>query len=152
MVKHKHINSDITTKENEMFKKLALLFGAVFLLVGILGFIPAVSPLHSDGMRYLLGLFMVGGVHNFIHILSGAAAIIGGLYSEKYARLYFQLFGIVYGAVTIIGFIQKTTVLGIFDVNRADNFLHLGLAVVILGIGFGLKATTTRSTAARRTA
>jgi hypothetical protein len=133
-----------------MIKKLSLLFGVVFVLVGILGFIPALSPLHSDGMRYLLGLFMVGGVHNAIHLLSGVAALAGGLSTEKYAQLYFRVFGSVYGLVTIVGFIQKTTVLGIFHVNTADNFLHLGLAIAILGIGFGLQvggSTPTRRTA-----
>jgi hypothetical protein len=123
-----------------MFKKLAILFGAVFLLVGILGFVPALSPEHSDGMRYLLGLFMVGGIHNAIHLLSGVAALAGAFTSEKAAKLYFQVFGAVYAVVTIVGFIQKTTVLGIIDVNKADNFLHLVLAIAIGGIGFGLKA------------
>ena len=108
-----------------MYRKLATLFGAVFVVVGILGFVPALAPMHSDGMRYLLGLFMVGGVHNIIHLLSGIAALAGASKSERYARLYFQVFGSVYALVTIIGFIQKTTVLGIFDVNTADNFLHL---------------------------
>lgn len=125
-----------------MFKKLATLFGIVFVVVGILGFIPALSPMHGGGMRYLLGLFMVGGVHNIIHLLSGIAALVAAGISEKYAQLYFRIFGVVYALVTITGFIQKTTVLGIIDVNTADNFLHLGLAVVILAIGFGLKDRT----------
>jgi hypothetical protein len=125
-----------------MIKNLAFLFGAVFLLVGVLGFIPALAPMHSDGMRYLLGLFMVGTVHNIIHLLSGAAAILAGLKSEKYAQLYFRVFGSVYALVTVIGFIQKTTVLHIFMVNKADNFLHLVLAVIILAIGVGVKVGT----------
>lgn len=125
-----------------MFKKLATLFGIVFLLVGILGFVPGLSPMHSNGMRYLLGLFMVGGIHNVIHLLSGAAALLGAAKSEKYAKLYFQIFGSVYLLVTVIGFIQRTTVLGLFDVNTADNFLHLVLGLVIAGIGFGLKEST----------
>lgn len=119
-----------------MFKKLALLFGVVFVLVGILGFIPALSPIKSDGMRYLLGLFMVGGIHNAIHLLSGVAALAASVKSEKASLLYFKVFGAVYALVTIVGFIQKTTVLGIFDVNLADNFLHLALALAIGGIGF----------------
>lgn len=122
-----------------MIKKLAIMFGAVFILVGILGFIPALAPMHGDGMRYLLGLFMVGGVHNIIHLLSGVLAVAGGLTTEKYAQLYFRGFGIVYALVTVIGFIQKTTVLGIFHINTADNFLHLVLAAVILAIGFLVK-------------
>jgi hypothetical protein len=131
-----------------MFKKLAILVGAVFLIVGILGFVPALSPRHADGMRYLLGLFMVGGIHNAIHLLSGIAAFgLAGM-GEKYAKLYFQVFGSVYALVTLIGFIQKTTVLGIFDVNTADNFLHLVLAVAILGIGFGMGSMSGKMTKA----
>lgn len=117
-----------------MIKKLALVIGAVFLLVGILGFIPAATPNHK-----LLGLFMVGGIHNIIHLLSGVLAIAGAMMSEKYAQLYFRVFGSVYALVTVIGFVQKDSVLGIFPVNTADNFLHLFLAVVILAIGFGVK-------------
>jgi hypothetical protein len=120
-----------------MIKNLAILFGAVFLLVGILGFIPAATPHHK-----LLGLFMVGGVHNAIHLLSGVLAIAGAMASEKYAQLYFRAFGTVYLLVTIIGFVQKNTVLGIFAVNTADNFLHLVLAVAILGVGFGVKLSS----------
>lgn len=123
-----------------MFKKLAILFGVVFVLVGILGFVPALAPRGTDGMRYLLGLFMVGTVHNLIHLLSGVAALIAGFTSEKYAKYYFQIFGIVYGLVTVIGFIQQTTVLGLFPIDLADNFLHLALSAVILFVGFGLKS------------
>lgn len=122
-----------------MLKKLALIVGAVFVLIGVLGFIPALSPEHSDGMHYLLGLFMVGGVHNVVHLLSGIVALWAGMTSEKAARLYFLIFGSIYALVTIIGFIQGDTVLGLFHVNQADNFLHLALAVVILGIGLGAK-------------
>lgn len=127
-----------------MIKTLALVFGAVFLLVGILGFIPAATPDHK-----LLGLFMVGGIHNVIHILSGALAIAGAMTSEKYAQLYFRVFGSVYALVTVVGFVQKDTVLGIFAVNTADNFLHLVLAVAILAVGFGVRLGTTGSGPAR---
>jgi hypothetical protein len=122
-----------------MIKNLAILFGVVFLLVGLLGFVPAASPQHSDGMHYLLGLFMVGGIHNVIHLASGAAALAAGYTSVKNSQLWFRVFGAVYAVVTIVGFVQKDTVLGLIDVNTADNFLHLVLAVAILAIGFGFK-------------
>ncbi len=51
-----------------------MLFGAVFVLIGVLGFVPAFTPQDSNGMPLLLGLFMVGVVHNIIHLLSGVAA------------------------------------------------------------------------------
>lgn len=128
-----------------MFKKLAILFGVAFVLVGVSRFVPASAPQHSDGILYLLGLFMVGTIHNVIHLLSGIAALITGFTSEKYAKSYFQIFGIVYGLVTVVGFIQQTTRLGIFPINMTDNFLHLVLSVVILTIGFDLKESRAKA-------
>jgi hypothetical protein len=122
-----------------MIKKAAYLFGIIFVLVGVLGFVPALAPKDSMGMPLLLGLFMVGVVHNLIHLVSGLAALAGASKGEKYAQLYFRVFGVVYAVVTVIGFIQKDTVLGLIHVNAADNFLHLFLAAAILGIGYGLK-------------
>src|SRR5438132_3618228 len=47
-----------------MIKTAALLFGIVFLLIGILGFVPAVTP--DNGM--LLGIFHVNTAHNIVHL------------------------------------------------------------------------------------
>ncbi len=117
-----------------MIQKLAWVFGVVFLVVGVLGFVPAVT---SDGL--LLGLFMVDGLHNVIHLLSGLVAIGAAWGSGSYARLYFKVFGVVYGLVAVIGFFQGDTVLGLFMVNMADNVLHLVIAAAALWIGFGMK-------------
>jgi hypothetical protein len=125
-----------------MLRKAAYLFAVVFILVGILGFIPAVRTHNNTDMPLLLGLFMVGGIHNVIHLASGLGALLGTK-TERYARLYFRIFGVVYAAVTVIGFIQKTTVLGIIDVNMADNFLHLAIALATLGLGFGVMSKAT---------
>ncbi len=108
--------------------------GAVFVLVGVLGFVPAATP---DGK--LLGLFDVSPLHNLIHLLSGVAAFVLAMMGEKNTRLYFQVFGVVYALITVIGFIQGSTVLGLIGVNMADNLLHLLLAVVLLYAGFAMK-------------
>lgn len=122
-----------------MLRKSAMVLGAVLLLVGILGFIPALAPENSDGMPVLLGLFMVGALHNVIHLATGVAGLLGSK-TEKYASLYFKVFGVVYAVVTIVGFIQKDTVLGLIHVNLADNLLHLAIAAFSLYMGFGVKA------------
>jgi hypothetical protein len=122
-----------------MIKTLSIAVGAVFLLVGIAGLIPALSPLQDDGHRAVLGIFQTDGLHNIIHLLSGAAGVLAGLASAKASRLYFQIFGAVYALVTVVGFVQGDTVLGLIHVNAADNFLHLALAVLLLGIGFGVR-------------
>ncbi len=114
-------------------QKWSKVFGIVFLLVGILGFVPGIT---SDG--HLLGIFEVDTIHNIIHLLSGIIALaVAG--SEKGARGYFKIFGIVYAIVAVVGILQGTTVLGIIAVNTADNILHVVLAIVILAIGFGGK-------------
>ena len=119
-----------------MVKKAALLFGVVFLVIGVLGFVSIFTPQDSNGMPLLLGVFMVGAIHNIIHIASGIAALIGSR-SERYATTYFKVFGIVYALVTVVGFVQTDTVLGLISVNLADNFLHLAIAAVSLYLGFG---------------
>jgi hypothetical protein len=115
-----------------MTKTLALLFGAVFVLVGILGFIPAVAP-----DEHLLGIFHVNAAHNVVHLLTGIVAIMCGLASEHAAILFFRIFGIVYGLVAVLGLIGgDRPILGMISNNMADVWLHIGIAAVSLLIGF----------------
>ncbi len=117
-------------------KAIAYVFGVFFLLVGILGFVPGLT---TDGS--LFGIFDVSFMHNVIHILTGVLALVVVMISEKATKVYFQVFGVVYALVTVIGFIQGTTVLGLFGVNMADNLLHLATAAVALYAGFGVKTS-----------
>ena len=115
-----------------LVQKAATVFGAVFVVVGILGFVPAFTP---DG--HLLGIFEVNGVHNIIHLVSGVAALALSR-THKNARLYFQVFGIVYGLVTLLGvFYGDNDLLGIVAHNVADIFLHLIITTAALYFGFG---------------
>ena len=120
-----------------LVQKAATTFGIVFILVGILGFIPAFTP---DG--HLLGIFAVNGVHNAIHLLSGIAALALSR-THKNARLYFQVFGVVYGLVTLLGlFYGDSAILGIVAHNVADIFLHLIITAAALYFGFATKRET----------
>lgn len=117
---------------SSLVQKAATVFGAVFILVGILGFIPAFTP---NG--HLLGIFEVNGVHNFIHLLSGVAALLAST-SHKNSRLYFQVFGVIYGLVTLLGiFYGDNDLLGVVGHNVADIFLHLIITAAALYFGFG---------------
>src|SRR5688572_16032963 len=105
-------------------KIAALAFAAVFLLVGILGFVPAAAP-----SEMLLGIFHVNAAHNVVHLLSGAVALICGLTSSHASRLYFRIFGIVYGLVAVLGLIQGDThLLGLISNNMADVWLHFAIS------------------------
>jgi hypothetical protein len=116
-----------------MLKTMATVFGIVFLLVGILGFVPGVT---DNG--HLLGIFHVNTAHNIVHILSGAVALIAAATSARAAQMYFRVFGLVYGLVALLGFMAggDQPVLGIIANNAADNWLHLAIALVSLGLGF----------------
>lgn len=115
-----------------MVKKAAIVFGVVFLLVGVLGFVPALNP---DGN--LLGLFHVNLLHNLVHLASGVVALLAGLYGAKAARLYFQVFGVVYGLVAVLGFVYgDNAILGLVANNLADTLLHVLIAAAALLVGF----------------
>ena len=115
-----------------MVKTAAILFGVVFLLVGILGFVPAVT---KDQM--LLGIFHVNAAHNCVHLLSGVVALLAGMTSLGAARMYFRIFGLVYGLVAVMGFfVGDGMLLGLISNNTADTWLHVGIAAVSLILGF----------------
>ena len=118
-----------------MTQKLTWAFGVVLTLVGIAGFVPGLTD-----RGILLGIFHVDSLHSIIHIVSGLAALAAawGMYSS---RLYFQVFGVVYAVVAVVGFVQGDTVLGIIGVNMADNLLHVVIAAIALYTGFMLKET-----------
>ena len=120
-----------------MLKKAAWVFGIVFVLIGVLGYIPGITTEDSDGMHRLLGIFMVDGTHNVVHLLSGVLALIAAQ-RESWSRIYFQVFGIVYALVTILGFAggSPTKVFGFLQANTADHFLHLVIAAASLYFGF----------------
>lgn len=116
-------------------KSTAMWVGVVILVVGLVGFVPALVP---NGL--VLGLFQVDPMHNIVHVLTGALGVVAAKSSDKTAKMYFQVFGVVYALVTVLGFITGTGLFGLLPVNGADNMLHLVIAAVYLYMGFGVKA------------
>ena len=106
-------------------KNLYLVLGGVLVLVGILGFVMP-SP--------LLGLFEVNMLHNIIHLASGGLTILAATQGIGAMRLWGKLFGFVYLAVAIAGFVTPD-LFGLMHVNMPDNLLHLGLAAIFLYVG-----------------
>jgi uncharacterized protein DUF4383 len=117
-----------------MVKTMAVLFGVILLVVGVLGFVPGVT---KDEM--LLGIFHVNTIHNIVHLLSGAVALFCGMTSVGASRNYFRIFGIVYGAVAVLGLMhmrEHTNLLGLISNNDATTYLHIAIAAVSLILGF----------------
>jgi Domain of unknown function (DUF4383) len=120
-----------------MVRTAAILFGIVFLVVGVLGFVPACTT-DMNGMPMLLGIFHVNTAHNIVHLASGAVFLLCGMAGAGASRTFFRIFGIVYAIVAILGFMNgDKPLLGLISSNMADTWLHVGLAAVMLIIGFG---------------
>lgn len=115
-------------------QKIAWVLSVVFGITFLSSFIP--NPLVGTD-----AIFKTNLMHDLVHLFTGigfaAVAIIGA----KASVIFMKSFGFVYLGVAILGFIMLGSspeghLLGIIHINAADNFLHLGLAMGIIGIGF----------------
>ena len=127
----------------------ALVFGAVYLLVGVAGFIVTGFD-NFAGKTYddVLILFPVNPLHNIVHIAVGALWL-GSAARHASAKSVNMLIGIVYGLVTILGFAGALKFLAIEGPGSADNFLHLASAGLALYFGSVGAEGSTRTTTAR---
>lgn len=122
----------------------ARVFGIVYILVGILGFVPPLlgappaSPAVSFTTSYgdLLGIFPVNALHSIVHILVGVAGLAAAG-SVAGARGYARGLAIVYGLLTILGLIPATsTVFGLIPIFGADIALHALSALIAAYFGW----------------
>ncbi|TFC09460.1 DUF4383 domain-containing protein [Cryobacterium algoritolerans] len=125
---------------------VATVFGAVYLLVGLLGFAVTggISFIATEG-GLLLGLFAVNPLHNVAHLLIGAALLIAGLASVPAAKAVNTTIGAVYLLLGIVGFFIASTALNILALNTPDHFLHLASAIVLLGAGLATDKVVNRN-------
>lgn len=124
-------------------QKAALAFGVVFLLVGILGFIPGITTNYEtmsfaghDSEAMLLGVFQVSVLHNIVHLLFGVVGLAVARTAAG-SRNYLIWGGVVYLVLWLYGLlIGHETPANFVPVNTADNWLHfvLGVAMVALGL------------------
>src|SRR5919202_2423193 len=125
---------------------IAMLVGATFLLVGILGFIPGITTHYGDmsfagdgsGAK-LLGIFQTSILHNIVHLLFGIAGLAMAKTWEG-ARTFLIGGGVIYLVLFVYGlFAHGETKAHFVPVNQADNILHLllGLGMLALGLTLG---------------
>jgi hypothetical protein len=134
-------------------QKASLSVGVVFLLVGILGFIPGVTT-NYDQMLFaghesealLLGVFQVSILHNLVHLLFGIAGVAVAR-SASASRNYLIWGGVIYLVLWLYGlFIDHDGPANLVPVNNADNWLHLVLGIGMIALGF-LLGRRTKNTA-----
>ena len=132
---------------------VALAVGAVFLLVGLLGFIPGITSNYDqlslashNSEAMLLGIFQVSVLHNVVHLLFGVAGIaLARTWSG--ARGYLLWGGVIYLVLWIYGlFIDQDSAANFVPVNGADNWLHLVLGIGMVALALLLTRGSDRTT------
>jgi hypothetical protein len=123
-----------------MVRRVAMVFGIVFLLVGILGL---VSPggmsmgVASPGM--ILGLFPVNLLHNIVHLLFGVWGLMASR-SFTGAKMFAQVGGVIYIVLALCGWLLPNT-FGLLPNGGNDIWLHALFGLVLAGVGFTAKDT-----------
>jgi 4-hydroxybenzoate polyprenyltransferase len=124
---------------------------AVFLVVGVLGFVPGVTSDYDqlslaghESSAELLGIFQVSVLHNVVHLLFGVAGLALAR-TYRGAVGYLLGGGVVYLVLWVYGLlVDHHSSANFVPVNSADNWLHLGLGLVMVGLGYAARAADSR--------
>ena len=126
-------------------RQFALMFGVVYVLVGVLGFVPGINqpppagspPLVVDSFyAFLLSLFAINLLHNLFHLVVGALGIAVHN-SEASARLYCRVVAIVFLLLTVFGLLPVlNTTFGLIPLFGLDLALHAVTAVALAYFGW----------------
>lgn len=112
-------------------KTLGIFFGILFLLGGVVGFVPSVTK-----NQMFLGIFMVNVPHNIFHLATGIIFLIASISGTGATRLWFLVSGTLYSIFAILGFMNLDGALfGIISTMPANSWGHAGLGLVMVGIG-----------------
>jgi Domain of unknown function (DUF4383) len=121
----------------------ALAISVVFLLVGVLGFVPGITTDYGSmtfaghqSDAHLLGVFQVSILHNIVHLLFGLVGLATARTASG-ARLYLIGGGAIYLVLWLYGLVvNQDTAANFVPVNTADDWLHLvlGLGMIALGL------------------
>jgi hypothetical protein len=121
-----------------MIKRIALVFGIVFLLVGVAGYLtPGGMDMSVDPAAMLLGLFPVNMLHNAVHVAFGLWGVLASR-SFAGARNYARIGGVIYLVLAVLGFVAPTG-FGFVPLGGHDIWLHAVLGIGLLVAGFTVK-------------
>ncbi|WP_184538292.1 DUF4383 domain-containing protein [Micromonospora polyrhachis] len=125
-----------------LVSKVAALVAAVFLLIGILGFIPGITT-NYDTMQFathhsdakLFGVFQVSILHNLVHLLFGVVGLALAR-TVSGARIFLVGGGVVYLLLWLYGLaVGYESSANFIPLNDADNWLHLFLGIGMIALG-----------------
>ena len=126
--------ADPRTGTRSVNSTVALVFGAVYTLVGLAGFLVSETFAATDD-NTLLG-FEVNHLHNIVHLLIGLV-LIGASRRTETARRLNLLIGGTYLVLGVLGWFIQDTAANVVALNEPDHLLHLASGAVLAGIALG---------------
>ena len=115
-----------------MAKTLATIFGVVFVLIGLLGFVG--NSLVGSG-----AIFEADTAHNLVHLALGLILLVVALWAPARSVLWLKIIGAIYLFIALLGFVltpSMGTLLGLISVNGSDNWLHLVFGIALMAAGY----------------
>ncbi len=119
-------------------RMFALIFGAIYLVIGLLGFVTTGGSMDaSDAAPRLMGLFPINVAHNIVHILIGLWGLLS-YRSDDGSVAYARGLAILYALVGIMGLLPAPfrNTFGLMPIFGADVALHLLTAAIAAYFGF----------------
>lgn len=124
----------------------AVAVATVFLAIAVAGFIPGLTT-RLDRLQWLghppegqvaqlFGVFHTSAAHNLLHLGFGVAGLLLARTFNR-ARLYLVGGGLIYLGLWMWGTLEAGP-RDVLPLNGADNWLHLGVGVVMMVLGLTL--------------
>jgi hypothetical protein len=134
--------------ERTSIQKAAMLFGLVFLVVGIGGLIPGVTTEYKRLTEFggtgakELGFLGTNLLEVAVHLLYAVAGFAMAR-TVSSARAYFLGGGAIYLVIWVYGLlIELSGPANIFGLNAASNWVHFTLGIVMVAVGLLLDRRT----------
>jgi hypothetical protein len=111
-----------------MARSFSIAAGVVLLGLGLWG-------MFTGGDPHEISIFEVNALHNVLHIVTGAFAIIAGLSGGRAPAILCLVLGAIYGLASVLGFFGVAPLVNALTLNAADNWFHLAIGGACLWMG-----------------
>jgi hypothetical protein len=114
----------------ETARKIAFWFGVIYVVIGVLGFIPGITVASDQpGHGLLLGIFAVNTLHNLVHLIAGAGLIAAGLAAPGTASTLLTILAVIFALLVPASFIAP--IIEAVPLNVPDTLLHAVSALLV---------------------
>lgn len=117
-----------------MARTVALIFGIIYTVIGIAGFIAPLGGTLGMEPSTVLGFAQVNLVHNIVHLALGLLGLAAAK-EEMRAAAYCQWVGLLLIVLALLGFFVANP-LNLVPIGGNDPWIHLVSGAILAFVGF----------------